>query len=111
MRASKEEEIQFHEQYIPRKHYENFLLGSCEMNTTWPDCEVSCSIDHLGEGCFFKYHQLTKNKYYVCRKEQNWLFFLYCNGTTDLPISSCHGKRKIYQLIIVNFILYQLELC
>ena len=88
-RASPEET----KKYITRKYYETFLLGSCGINDIWPKCKVSCSIDHLGRGCFFKIHEVTKTKYYVCRKEQSWLYFLYCNGTTELPSSSCHGNN------------------
>ena len=91
--ASKEDE----KLYKPMKHYESFLVGSCKDTDTWPDCEVDCNVEGPGGGCSYReYHSGNETKeYYVCRKEQSWLYFLYCNGPHDLPLSSCYGKYII----------------
>ena len=83
--------------YMPIKYYDSVLVGTCKPTDTWPDCSVDCNIENLGGGCstreYFSGNQ-TKT-YYVCREEQHWLYTLHCNGTKDLPLSSCYGKRTI----------------
>ena len=89
-----EEEQKF---YQPIKYYDSFLVGTCKPDQTWPDCTVDCNIENLGKGCDTKEYNSGNQtkKYYVCRKEQHWLYFLYCNGAKDLPLSSCYGKHII----------------
>ena len=94
-RVTKEEEGK----YLPRQYdpYDTFLLGSCKESDTWLNCTTSCNIENLGRGCSYKIHQITKKHYYVCRKQQTWLYFLYCFGNDELPISSissCYGKSN-----------------
>ena len=91
--------------YIPIKHYDSVLVGTCKPTDKWPDCSINCNIENLGGGCstreYFSGNQ-TK-KYYVCRREQSWHYFLYCNGAKDLPLSSCYGKHGI-QLELMNML-------
>ena len=91
--------------YQPIKYYESFIVGTCKPDHTWPHCSIDCNIENLGEGCSireYKSGNQTK-KYYVCRREQSWLYFLYCNGAKDLPLSSCYGKHGI-QLELMNML-------
>ena len=81
--------------YKQIKYYESVIVGTCKPTDTWPECSKDCNIENLGEGCSIREY-LTGNqtkKSYVCRKEQSWLYFLYCNGAKDLPLSSCYGKH------------------
>ena len=89
-RATKSEE-KYHK---PIKSYESFLVGACKPDDKWPYCTADCNIEGLGGGCSYVDYVVgnKKTKYYVCREEQSWLFFLYCNGSKDLPLSSCLGK-------------------
>ena len=78
------------------KYYETFLVGTCKSDDEWPYCTVDCNIEGLGGGCdFVEYPRGNKlKKYYVCREEQSWLYFLSRNGSKDLPLSSCYGKNN-----------------
>ena len=78
------------------KYYETFLVGTCKLDDEWPYCTVNCNIENLGGGCStVDYPQGNKSKkYYVCREEQSWLYFLNCNGSKELPLSSCYGKNN-----------------
>ena len=80
--------------YIPKIYYKSFHVGSCKQNDAWPDCDVDCNIQKPGKGCSYNeyYSGNQTKKYYVCRKEQYWMYFLYCNGSYDLPLYSCYGK-------------------
>ena len=80
--------------HTPIKYYESFLVGTCKPDDKWPYCTVDCNIEGLGGGCSTVEFPLENEakKYYVCRKEQSWLYFLHCNGSKDLPLSSCCGK-------------------
>ena len=89
-RRASELEEKYHKKI---KYYESFLVGTCKSDDKWPYCSTDCNIENLGKGCdFVDYPRGNKTKkYYVCRKEQSWLYFLDCNGSKDLPLSSCYG--------------------
>ena len=89
-RRASELEEKYHKKI---NYYESFLVGTCKSDDKWPYCSKDCNIENLGKGCdFVDYPRGNKTKkYYVCRKEQSWLYFLDCNGSKDLPLSSCYG--------------------
>ena len=102
-RATKSEE-KYHK---PIKSYESFLVGACKPDDKWPYCTADCNIEGLGGGCSYVDYVVgnKKTKYYVCREEQSWLFFVHCNGSKDLPLSSCCGKYNcnFYTLLGIHF--------
>ena len=84
--------------YNPKTYYDDkrpYLVGSCKANDIWPDCTVDCNINIKGKGCDFADHEKTKEQYLVCRKPQSEKFYLYCNGSYNLPLSSCYGKFDV----------------
>ena len=87
--------------YMHFEHYDAFLLGACKPNDILTNCDVDCNIDQLGNGCDVREYQSGNQTkvHHVCRNEQNWLYFLYCNGSKDLPLYSCYGKYNIEQYI------------
>ena len=96
-KANKEEQ----NLYMHIEHFDAFLVGACKPNDTLRNCDVDCNIDQLGEGCDVREYQSGNQTkvHHVCRIEQNWLYFLYCNGSKDLPLYSCYGKYNIEQYI------------
>ena len=83
--------------YNPKVYWKvhPYLIGACKADDIWPDCNVDCNIERRG-GCLVKPHDLTKKEYYVCGSyDQSKMFYLFCNGTYNLPLSSCYGKFDI----------------
>ena len=85
--------------YHPKTYYDDkrpYLIGSCKADDIWPDCTVDCNIKIEGEGCDFDTHDKTKEQFLVCRDDkQSKMFYLFCNGSYNLPLSSCYGKFDV----------------